>query len=168
MTNGLSIERINSKSPYLVEKASDTGPYFFTSDSGVELAIDFVDDNIITVAESYQLLITNVNNKQSPRDKKVKETVLSIVEEFFEKNEAALLYVCETGDGKQMARFRLFTYWFDWFEYSIRYTCLSTSLADEDGMMNAATIFIRNDNPRLHDIVNDFNKTAMLLRQKPQ
>lgn len=47
MTNGLSIERINSKSPYLVEKASDTGPYVFTSDSGVELAIDFVDDNII-------------------------------------------------------------------------------------------------------------------------
>ena len=33
--------------------------------------------------------------------------------------------------------------------------------------MNAATVFIRNDNPYLPQIVSEFNETAMLLRQKP-
>ena len=73
----------------------------------------------------------------------------------------------ETGDGKQMARYRLFRYWFDMFEYSKKYTSLSTSLTDEEGVMNAATVFIRNDNPYLPQIVSEFNETAMLLRQKP-
>ena len=167
MISQLSIEAVNRKSPYIVEAVSDFGPFVFTSDSGVELAIDFVDDDLITSADSYQLVISNVNNRQSPRDKKVQNTILAIVEEFFEKNQAALLYVCETGDGKQMARYRLFTYWFDMFEYSKRYTSLSTSLEDEDGVMNAATVFIRNDNPNLPEIVREFNETAILLRQKP-
>ena len=167
MINKLSIETINSKPPYLVDMVSDFGPFVFTSDSGVELAVDFVDDDLITSTESYQLVVSNVNNRQSPKDKKVQETVFAIVEEFFEKNQAALLYVCETGDGKQMARYRLFRYWFDMFEYSKRYTSLSTSLTDEEGIMNAATVFIRNDNPHLPEIVSEFNETAMLLRQKP-
>ena len=33
--------------------------------------------------------------------------------------------------------------------------------------MNAATLFIRNDNPLLPKIISEFNETAMLLRQKP-
>lgn len=167
MINRLSLERINSKSPYHVEETSNIGMFLFTSDSGVDLAVNFIVDDLITSTESYQLVISNVNNMQSPRDKKVRDTILAIVEEFFEQNEAALLYVCETGDGKQMARYRLFTYWFDRFEYSIRYTCISTALADEEGVMNAATVFIRNDNPHLHEIVTEFNAMAMLLRQKP-
>ena len=167
MINQLSIGVINSKSPYYVDMVSSYGPFVFTSDNGVELAVDFVDDDLITSADSYQLVISNVNNRQSPRDKKVQDTVFSIVEEFFEKNQAALLYICETGDGKQMARYRLFRYWFDMFEYSKKYTSLSTSLTDEEGVMNAATVFIRNDNPYLPQIVSEFNETAMLLRQKP-
>ena len=152
MINQLSIGVINSKSPYYVDMVSSYGPFVFTSDNGVELAVDFVDDDLITSADSYQLVVSNVNNRQSPRDKKVQDTVFSIVEEFFEKNQAALLYICETGDGKQMARYRLFKYWFD---------------IDEEGVMNAATVFIRNDNPYLPQIVSEFNETAMLLRQKP-
>lgn len=127
----LSLETINSRSPYFVDMVSDNGPFAFTSDSGVELAVDFVDDDLITTTESYKLVVSNVNNRQSPRDKKVQETV------------------------------------FDMFEYSKKYTSLSTSLTDEDGIMNAATVFIRNDNPQLPKIVNEFNETAMLLRQKP-
>lgn len=39
--------------------------------------------------------------EESPRDSKVRETVMCIVDEFFRKNQAALLYICETGDGMQ-------------------------------------------------------------------
>lgn len=168
MMNGLSLESINRKSPYLVGDSSGNGFFSFTSDTGVELAVYFIEDELITTSDSYQLVLINVNKKSSPRDNKVQQTILAIVEEFFEKNQSALLYVCETGDGKQMTRYRLFTYWFDRFEYSVRFTCLSTALAEKDGVMNAATLFVRNDNPQLQEIVNEFNNTAMLLRQKPE
>ena len=169
MINALSIEDINSVAPYKVQPVGDNRViYTFVTDSGVELAIDFMDDDLITSAESYQLVISNVNNKRSPRDSKVQKTILAIVTEFFEKNQAALLYICETGDGKQLARYRLFSYWFDKFDYSLRFTCLSTSIEDEDGIPNAATLFIRNDNPQLDQIISDFNETVRLLRSKPK
>lgn len=57
MMNVLSITSINNRSPYVVNKYSDCGPFLFTSDSGVELAVSFVDDDLITKATSFQLVI---------------------------------------------------------------------------------------------------------------
>lgn len=58
----LSVESINRTAPYPVENMEGTNLYVFTSDSGVELAVDFLDDEIITSSESYQLIVSNVNN----------------------------------------------------------------------------------------------------------
>ena len=43
---------------------------------------------------------------------KVRETILAIVEEFFAKNNAAFLYICDTSGGLQKMRNRLFKYWY--------------------------------------------------------
>ena len=40
--------------------------------------------------------ISNPKGVKSPRDPKVRETILAIVEEFFAKNNAAFLYICDT------------------------------------------------------------------------
>ena len=40
---------------------------------------------------------------KSPRDPKVRETILAIVEEFFAKNNAAFLYICDTSGGMQVS-----------------------------------------------------------------
>ena len=58
--------------------------------------------------DAYQLIIANVNHRSSPRDAKVRDTVIGIVDEFFRKNNTTLLYICETGDSKQSMRSRLF------------------------------------------------------------
>ena len=57
-------------------------------------------------------LLLPIMKEKSPRTPKVRETVLAIIEEFFIKNQAALLYICETGDGMQKTRNRLFRSWF--------------------------------------------------------
>ena len=167
MMNALSVEAINQHAPYHVEKIDNREMYTFVSDTGVELIIGFMKDVLITSAPTYQLAVSNVNNKRSPRDKKVKQTTYAILTEFFEKNQAALLYICQTGDGKQQARHRLFSFWFDRFELSIQFTCLTTAIADEEGVYNAATLLIRNDNPQLAALMSEFNDTAILLREKP-
>lgn len=61
-------------------------------------------------------LSSNVNKIPSPRDLKMRDTVMLIIENFFNMNEAALLYICESGDGKQHMRSRLFEYWFSSYQ----------------------------------------------------
>ena len=62
---------------------------------------------------AYQFLILNKNSKSSPSDKKLKDTIMAIIEAFFIRNPYILLYICETGDRKQAARNRLFVRWFN-------------------------------------------------------
>ena len=111
MINALSVERINKVAPYKVEIDLVTGSYDFVTDSGVHITIYFDEDLMITSGTSYQLIIGNANNKKSPRDNKLQKTILAIVEEFFAMNQAAILYICETGDGKKdiIIRQSLFT-----------------------------------------------------------
>ena len=80
---------------------------------------------------------------------------MAIVEEFFEKNVAALLYICETGDGKQMARGRLFAYWFQSSGQSKVFTTMTSVLMDEEGVENTATLILRNDNPDFDILVSE-------------
>lgn len=165
--NALSIDRINTRAPYPVEKDEVTGSYDFVTDSGVHITMYFDEDYMITSGLSYQLIIGNANNKKSPRDHKLQQTILEIVEEFFSTNQAAMLYICETGDGKQRVRSRLFSYWFDAYEYNSRYSIHTTCIKDEEGVSNFAALIIRNDNPLIVEIVNEFMETAKALQQKP-
>ena len=167
MISQLSIERINADAPYKVEKDEVTGSYDFVTDVGVHITIYFDEDFMITTGESYQLIIGNANNRKSPRDAKLQKTVLAIVEEFFYTNQAAMLYICETGDGKQGMRSRLFSYWFEAYEYNSRYSLHTTCVKDEEGVTNFAALIIRNDNPLIVEIVNEFMETARALQQKP-
>ena len=166
--NELSLLSINEKSPYHVLKGEECDSFRFFTDNGVQYAVDFITDDLITEGESYQLIIANLNNRKSPRDVKVKDSVLTIIDEFFNKNQSTLLYICETGDGRQSMRSRLFEHWFDSYNQKILFTLLTTSIIDEEGEVNFATLIIRNDNPKLPEIVAEFSESVRLLSQKPE
>lgn len=117
--------------------------------------------------EAYHLIIANVNHHKSPSDFKVRDTVLQIVDEFFNTNNTTLLYICETGDNKQAMRSRLFEQWFATYRRKGFYTSMTSSIVDADGQLNFATIILRNDNPRLTQIIEEFTSTVQLLSQKP-
>lgn len=44
---------------------------------------------------------------------------------------------------------------------------MSTSLVDADGVVNEATVIVRNDNPNMIKLINEFSETAQLLSHKP-
>ena len=118
--------------------------------------------------ESYQLIIANLNNRKSMRDKKVRDTIVAIVDEFFNCNNSTLLYICETSDNKQGLRSRLFEYWFSTYNQKALFTTLSSSVIDEEGVINYATIILRNDNPFLTEIIAEFSESIQALNQKPK
>ena len=163
----LSVEDINKTSPYTVlEDQKSNGLYFVTA-HGVQLIVDFVEDDLINSADCYQFVINNTNNRHSPRDVNVMKTIFAIVNEFFNKNMSALLYICETGDGKQIARSRLFSSWFESYEYTNMFTCMSTSIYDIEGVFNSATLLIPICHPNYKDVINEFAETSALLKDKP-
>ena len=98
--NKLSIESINAKTPYQVKFKQETSSYLFTSES-IDYAVDFTSDDLVQTDKAYQFVIANLNNKKSPCDKFVKETVIAIIEEFFKKNNSTILILYSTDDNKQ-------------------------------------------------------------------
>jgi hypothetical protein len=85
-----------------------------------------------------------------------------------EEHQSALLYICETNDGKQHSRSRLFRYWINAYDYIKKYLYLSTSITDLEGVDNAAAIIIRKDNPNFVAMVTEFAEITDLLRSKPE
>lgn len=143
-----------------------TESYDFVTNYGVRISVYFEEDFLIQSDTSYQLIIGNSNQKKSPRDIKLQKTVLAIIEEFFHQNQAAMLYICETGDGKQKVRNRLFKYWFAPYEFNTKYSLYTTHIVDDEGISNFAALIIKNDNPKIVDVVTEFTQTAKILREK--
>lgn len=100
----LNLDRINSHSPYVVTASEGSMSFQFVTDFGVTYNVSFLEDELMLSDESYQFIIANTNNKKSPRDSKMKQTIMAIVYEFFECSNTTLLYICETGDSKQEMR----------------------------------------------------------------
>ena len=93
-------------------------------------------------------------------------TILYLLESFFKVNNDILLYICETGDGKQAMRNRLFIRWFQQYsEHHLYY--LKTVEIQAEGMMNFAAIIVRYDNPRINEIIQEFDMITNTLGDKP-
>lgn len=166
--NTLSCDRINRTAPYRVENGPFRYAYCFYTDYGVAYSISFIKDDLFISNETVQFIIANLNNRKSPRDMKLRDTIMAIVEEFFRVNESILLYICETGDGKQAMRKRLFDYWLSTYDHKSGFSILSSSLVDAEGVWNFASIIVRNDNPRLKEIASEFMETVNLLSSNPK
>lgn len=162
----LSLDAINAKSEYIVKMEADNGTYSFMTDNMAEIFISFEKDDILQSGIVYQFGISNPKGTKSPRDHKVRETILAIIEEFFNKNKAALLYICETGDGMQRMRSRLFQYWFSIYNEKADYLFLPQIVYDDEDNENYAALIIRKDNPRFIELVSEFTDTINLLNGK--
>lgn len=78
-----------------------------------------------------------------------------------------MLYICDTSDGREAHRNRLFVKWFEEFATPERFT-MKTANATVEGQGFYAAIIVENSNPMLEAIVIDFNQTAeSLTEEKP-
>jgi hypothetical protein len=89
-------------------------------------------------------------------------TLIAIVEEFFERNNDVMLYVTETGDEKQAFRDRLFVRWFNTYEHHDLYY-IQTAEGKMDGQMNFMAFISRKDNPRLPEVIKEFEDTISFI-----
>lgn len=160
-------ERINKTAPYKVERGKDERTVKFTTDFNVTYVVGFEYTDILLCAETYEFAITNFNHKKSPRDSKLRDTIMAIVLDFFLSCNTAMLYICETGDNKQSMRNRLFSYWAATNPQFKFFSLWTASVVDEDGTYNYATLVLRNDHPRRREVIEEFTTTVDMLNDKP-
>lgn len=165
--NQLDIARINETAPYEVFKSERFNYYGFITDASVLLYVGFDEDDLLT-SPSYQLVLLNGNNRPSPLDPNVRQTIIEIIREFFRVNNATMLYICETADGKQAMRNRLFRHWFDIFAKKEAFVLLDSKIIDREGVTNYIAIITRKDNPYFNNVIDDFTSAIKFFGEKPE
>lgn len=163
----LSVERINAVAPYKVTTARGENSVKFDTEYGVQYVVGFDSSDFLLCAETYQFFIANGNNKRSPRDEKLKATIVAIAWDFLMSSNEAMVYICDTGDGKQAMRNRLFKYWITESPLYNKVTTVTTTIKDEEDIDNYATLVIRNDHPKKNEILGEFVAATDFLNNKP-
>ena len=117
--------------------------------------------------DTYQFGFRKREDRHSGYDARVRDTLITLIEQFFAENDNVLLYICDTSDGREAKRNRLFIKWFEEFATPERFT-FKTANATVEGQGFYAAIIVENSNPMLEAIVSDFNQTAeSLTDEKP-
>lgn len=100
---------------------SEQGDYRFQTSAGVEYSCVFgiSDDRTIygvsLPVDVFHFAFFRVDDEISPQpiDQKIQQTVVHLINRFFERNDTAILsYVCDGADDNEMKRLRLFERWF--------------------------------------------------------
>ena len=164
--NTLNLARINEQSPYEVWQTSE-GDFNFQTDFDVFYRISFRIEQTIWDDGAYEFSIINQNQRSSPNDKKVRDTIFLIIEEFFASNPDILLYQCETGDNRQAMRDRLFLRWFKEYEHSDKFF-IKVSTITAEKVTNYAAVIVEKKNPQLETIIKDFDDFIGFFQNKPQ
>ena len=107
-----SLKRILENAPYDLTLSDNN--FVFQTDLGIHYMVSFSKEDIVLGGcATYQLIIRKIEEEKSPHDPKVEATILAIVREFFRSNLEIMLYLCDTSDGREEYRNRLFLTWFD-------------------------------------------------------
>jgi len=148
-------DKINLRAPYRVKQVDDS-VFAFTTKHGISYTASFVADVSFFDEGVYQFFLTKTSSKKGRKDDDISETVKVIIEEFFAQEEAVMLYICDTADGRQASRDRLFRAWFYSFEESESYT-LHTEGMMIDNVRYLSSILLRKNHPMLIQVLGAFH-----------
>ena len=151
----ISAEKINLRAPYRVKQVDDS-VFVFVTKHGISYTVGFVADVSFFDEGVYQFFLTKTSAKKGRKDDDISETVRVIIEEFFAQKESVMLYICDTTDGRQASRDRLFRAWFYSYIESNSYT-MCTDTMTIDNVRYFSSILLRRDHPMLIQVLNKFH-----------
>ena len=148
----LNLSRLNMRSPYSVWQ--DGEDLLFKTKHNIIYAVIFDPED--STEKAYWFNLYNRSGKNSPNDRRLKDTVICIIEEFFRVNPGILLYMCDTSDNRQAMRARLFLRWFKSSELQSQFVIRVATIIDED-VANYLAMIVQRSNPHLEEILDFFD-----------
>ena len=131
----------------------------FVTEKGIEYSVHFTEEFSLGGCETFQFMFSKLTKEHAPFDMRIKQTLIIIIEEFFNVNHNVLLYICDTSDKREAFRSRLFGRWFQQFAEKEEYVFRSAN-AQVEGEGFYAAIIVEKRNPLLPQIVEDFEMSA--------
>ena len=91
--------------------------YTFVSRDGINYRVFFspLQDYYPELPNTYSFSIEPEDRTPHPFDRRIAMTVVAILERFFQNDENAMIMICDTLDGKERKRRKLFDRWFKMF-----------------------------------------------------
>lgn len=88
--------------------------YSFVSRDGIKYRVFFspLQECYPELPNTYSFSIEPEDRTPHPFDRRIAMTVVAILERFFRNNENAMIMICDTLDGKERKRRKLFDRWF--------------------------------------------------------
>lgn len=150
----LSPDRINQNAPYRLVLSNNNVLRFIT-DQGLVYEVGFTEDYTFMEENLYQFFISELTGNSYAPDPKIKSTIWAVLQEFFRQNENVVIYICDTSDGKQAIRNRLFQKWYNEFEEKDNYTIMYGK-AEYEGVEYFASAIVANLNPNFAEVKLSF------------
>lgn len=94
------------------------------------------------------------NLNKIPLDKRIAATVTTIVKTFLYEKENVVVYICDTSDNREKARFHKFTNWFKAYNDDSVIQIKGVIRAGGINILNA--LLIHKDNPLLNDFIEAY------------
>lgn len=140
-------ETLSLLNPYAVFETPNG--YGFVTESDTKYHLSF-----IQVPSDYPLFSFSIEredrvDKVYPYDKRIKDTVIYVLQIFFESEYNALLYTCDITEGLHYARFKLFSIWY--LEFKDTYYREDYCIGDI-----RSAVITRRDNPLIKEIKQIF------------
>ncbi|MBX9782860.1 MAG: hypothetical protein K2X48_06115 [Chitinophagaceae bacterium] len=139
--------------------------YSFVTTSGVEYFCYFTPykeyfpnypTEVASKFYAFNLDLADKKAKQKGVDKRIADTVITIVGDFLNKKINAVVYICDPSDGKAKARFRKFKSWFDYYEHPSYQIIQITSDFEAGGMKLYTALLIHRKNKLKKELVEAY------------
>jgi len=151
----------SSLQPYHLQRIDEL-TYGFKTDNGIEYRCLFLSyasyfinqPDIAPYFFSFNLELKDKNVKL-PRgtDKRIADTVVTIVGDFLESKINAVVYVCDNSDGREAARSRKFLSWFDYYEHPSSDIIQVSSNFHAGNMFIYSSLLVHKKNKRFTDLI---------------
>ena len=153
-----------SLQPYPIRKIDDQ-TYEFNTENDIDYLCSFLSfseyfanrPDIAPYFFSFNLGLKEKNAKL-PRgtDKRIADTVITIVGDFLNSKINAVVYVCDNSDGREAARSRKFLSWFDYYEHPSTKIIQVSNNFIAGGLFIYTTLLVHKKNKRIKDIILAF------------
>lgn len=136
--------------------------YSFITDAGIEYICYFTPyseyfknypASISSQFYSFNLELSNKEIKPKGIDKRIGDTVVTIVGDYLASKINAVVYVCDNSDGREAVRSRKFLSWFDYYDHPSNKIVKVTSNFTVGGLFIYSSLLIHKKNKRFNDLV---------------
>lgn len=102
---------------------------------------------------SFNLELANKKYKPKGIDKRIADTVITIVGNYLSTKTNAVVYVCDNSDGKEKARSRKFLSWFEYYDHPSNKIVQVNSNISIGGLSIHTSLLIHKMNKNFNELV---------------